>query len=415
VRILRFAQLSDLHLGRRLTGGRLGLPRAKAARRTREQRDVLRGFCQAAQSAKADLALMPGDVFDLPDPDAETVNFVIECVNRLAPTPVLITPGNHDYFGDTSPYNPESALWRGRGPTAPQWGPHVHIFREERFETVRLGANGDVLVTGAAFHRHTPAGKRPLAELSETGHRPSGEDARAAFRILLFHGSLEAYDFPETDEVVLPFSREELAASPCDYAAVGHYHRSGLICSDDGRVLGAYTGSPFAGSVSEQEPRRFILGTLRQGQAPTEADITFEQADARRMRQVEATVTGISNRDDLDEAARRALDDAGCAADDLVLLALTGRLARGVPPRIDEATGERYFHLAVEDRTAPDYEVDWTASLPAEAPDASAEEMFKWHMVRRFQSTRDKAERERIKRALWYGLDALLLDEVTLR
>ncbi|HZI92764.1 MAG TPA: metallophosphoesterase, partial [Patescibacteria group bacterium] len=101
---IRFLQLSDLHLDSSLQSGRLGLSQDKARTRLAEIRQILPRACALARERKVDLVLMPGDLFDDEAVTQDTVNFVIDHLARLAPMPVVIAPGNHDYYSLGSPY-----------------------------------------------------------------------------------------------------------------------------------------------------------------------------------------------------------------------------------------------------------------------------------------------------------------------
>jgi len=408
MRRLLIAQLSDLHLGANLSGGRLALPSRKAAQRRDEHRGCLERFAQHVRESRPDMVLMPGDLFDSGEPSIDDLNFLISTVNSMQPTPVFIAPGNHDGYETSSAYNVASALYQGRG-GGPKWGSHVHLFTAEQFETVSIPHHRDVTVTGAAFLRHMPESRRVLVELEP----PPPEGCH----VLLFHGSLEHYPRVGLDKEVLPFTAAEVEAAGYRYAAVGHYHHGGAIAGADGRVLGAYAGAPFAMAVDDEGVGCWLEIAVEPGQPLSEDSLTWHRADERAVRRLEVDVTGPTDTTALGRRVDEALAAAGASEGDIVWLALRGRLARGIDFQPQAALAERFFHAAVDDSAVePDYEIDLDGTLPEEPGlAATTEEMFRWRMHKLYQAASSDEERRRVKHALFYGLDALTLGEIHLR
>jgi len=406
MRRLLIAQFSDLHLGASVSGGRLALPPRKVEQRRAEQRACLERFAQHVREARPDMVLMPGDLFDNPEPSIDALNFLIAMVNQMSPTPVFVAPGNHDGYQPSSGYDTHSALYQSRG-GGPKWGSHVHLFTGEQFETVAMPHHREVTITGVAFHRHTPVSRRVLAEL--------GPPPAEGCHLLLFHGSLQHYERPGADKEVLPFTVEELAQAGYAYAAIGHYHHGGPIADEDGHLLGAYAGAPFATSLSDEAAGRWLEVELTPGRRSAEKALTWHRVDPRTIRRATLDVSGLTDTTTLDHHLAQALADASDA--DILHLALRGRLARGIDFRPEEALRERFFHAVVDDAAVePDYDIDLEAPL-ADEPGlaATSEEMFRWRMHKTYLEAASPDERRRIKRALYYGLDALTLGEIHLR
>jgi len=408
VRRLLIAQLSDLHLGAPLAGGRLALPPTKVEKRRAEQRQCLDRFAAHVRETRPDAVLMPGDLFNTGEPGVDGLNFLVNTVNSMEPTAVFITPGNHDGYAPSSCYNVHSALYQSRG-GGPKWGGHVHIFTSERFETASLPHAREVTVTGAAFHRHMPEERRALGELK----RSPGEGVH----LLLFHGSLRNYPRAGSDKEVLPFTANELERAGYAYAAVGHYHHGGSIMGSDERVIGAYAGAPFAASLADEGVGTWLEIELDPGEPLAEGALHWRRCDDRAVLRVEMDVTGLTDTTALGDRLDEELAARGASERDMVFVALRGRLARGIAFRPEAALRERFFHAAVDDSAVePDYALDLDAAAP-EQPGlaATSEEVFRWKMRRLYQEARDDEERARIKEALFYGLDALTGGEILLR
>lgn len=406
MRRLLVAQLSDLHLGANLSGGKLALPPRQAEQRRREHRECLERFARHVRETRPDMVLMPGDLFDSPEPSIDDLNFLIAQVNQMSPTPAFIAPGNHDAYEPSSGYNVHSALYQSRG-GGPKWGSHVHVFTGEQFTAVAMPHHREVTVTGAAFHRHMPEARRALAGLQ----RPPGDGCH----LLLFHGSLQSYPRAGADKEVLPFTADELAAAGYAYAAVGHYHHGGPIEDAQGRLLGAYAGAAFATSLSDEGAGQWLEIELTPGERSAGQALHWHRSDPRSIRRAVLDVTGLSDTTALDHHLAQAL--AGVGAEDMVHVTLRGRLTRGVDFRPEALLRERGFHAAVDDSAVePDYDIRLDGPLPEEPGLAStSEEMFRWRMHKMYLEASSPEDRQRIRQGLYYGLDALTLGEIHLR
>jgi DNA repair exonuclease SbcCD nuclease subunit len=408
MRRVLLAQLSDLHLGVSLKGGKLALPPKKALERRAEQRRALERFAGAVRERRPDAVLMPGDLFDSGEPSVDDLNFLINTVNAMGPTAVFLAPGNHDGYAPSSAFNPHSALYQSRG-GGPKWAGHVHIFTGEAFQAVPVPHHGEVTVTGAAYHRHFPESRRALAELA-----PAPE---AGVHILLFHGSLLDYPRPGAEPQVLPFTTEELERAGYAYAAVGHYHHGGPIVGSQGSVLGAYAGAPFAASLADEGVGTWLEVELVPGQPLAQEALAWHRCDERSVRRVEMDVSGLTDTSALRARLEEGLAAAEASPQDLVHVTLRGRLARGIAFQPAAELGGRFFHAAVDDSgVEPDYDVDFDGPLPEEPGlAATSEEVLRWKMLELYRQATSDEERARIKEALFYGLDALTLNEIHLR
>ena len=121
--MLKLIHAADLHLDSPFAG----LRPERAAQRRREQRQLLERLAALAAEKQADLVLLAGDLLDGGTVYQETAAALAAALGAM-PCPVLIAPGNHDYFGPDSIY------------AAVEWPEHVHIFTAERPEAVVLRA-----------------------------------------------------------------------------------------------------------------------------------------------------------------------------------------------------------------------------------------------------------------------------------
>lgn len=85
---MKFAHLSDLHLGIRMNGLSL----------VEDQVYILDEIIGILKEEEVDAVLIAGDIYDSSQPSAETVSLYSDFLEKLSALnrPVLITPGNHD-------------------------------------------------------------------------------------------------------------------------------------------------------------------------------------------------------------------------------------------------------------------------------------------------------------------------------
>lgn len=194
---IRFLHAADLHLDSPFEA----LPAGKAAVRRSEQRLLLQRMAALVKEEQLQLVLLPGDLFDSAWSYAETGEALCACFRQMG-VPVLIAPGNHDWYGPHSPYA-RLAL-----------PDNVYVFKKNELESVRISSLG-VRIWGAAY-----LGKESPSLLP--GLRVSRDDG--LLNLLCLHGELTKADSPYA-----PIREEELAASGLHYAALGHVHQaSGL-------------------------------------------------------------------------------------------------------------------------------------------------------------------------------------------
>lgn len=279
--MLHILHASDFHLDAPF----VSLSPEKAARRRSEQRDLITRLTDLARTRGADLVLLSGDLFDSADTYAETTQALARTLGRTG-CPVLISPGNHDFYGPHSPY------------AALAWPENVHIFTRPELEAVELpGLNCSV--HGAAFIS-------PARDDSPLSGFTAPADGRTHVGIL--HGDVDGKGRYG------PVSTDEIAASGLAYLALGHIHTaSGLQKS--GNTYWAYPGCPEGRGFDELGDKGCLW--LSVGPGGTEAE--FLPLARRRYRILEADVSAYES----PEAALLATlpQDAG---EDIIRILFTG-------------------------------------------------------------------------------------------
>jgi DNA repair exonuclease SbcCD nuclease subunit len=351
---------ADVHLDRAFSG--LGMVSGIAAARRQELREAVRRLVDMAIETGADAVTIGGDLYEHERVTLDTGNFLAQQFARMAPAPVLISPGNHD------PYVPDSLYRRI------EWPANVTVFAEPELRPVRLGCG--VTVWGVA-HDGPEVRRNLLRDFRVTGEGP---------HVLLFHGS-DSHAVPEGKSAHAPFLPEDVAATGADFALLGHYHHA--------RVLGerprfAYPGTPEPLDFAE-EGEHYILKLEIDGSAVRPSLVPFGRVNYMTHR-VDLTEMVTS-----DEVRAAILS---FAAPVIARVVLEGQ----VHPDVDldsqalyNACVEHFAFLDIVDRTYPAYDLDELAE------ESTTKGAFVRLLLARAGSA-GAAEREVIEAAIRYGL-----------
>lgn len=392
----KLLQLADLHLGAPFGW----LPAAHRQSRRAEQRRALDAAITAAIERRADLILVAGDLFDREAVDASTLAFAVHAFDRAGCPPVFVSPGNHD------PWSASSPCWSTRLLDARgfAWPPHVHVFGTADWSDRQVPGQ-PIRVWGRCFSSGAPSYTRPLDPNALVGVRA----ADGELAIAVFHGAREGHR-PPNQTITAPFSDDEAQRSPFAYLAVGHYHRPSRL-ERQGSVRLAYSGSAVAIDATELGTHGALEVRIEFGDGPARVEVEPVPLDPRRVHEVTVDVTGATSSDQIDERIGAAFDHAGVERDDIVTARLQGRSVKGVRVgQPGEALEARVFRLRIDrGDVRPDYDL---AAYRARPP-ATTEDRFVRALLERIDGTVDPAERATLESALYYGLDAFRLREVT--
>lgn len=182
-----------------------------------------------ANNNNIDAILIAGDLFDVPTPPTELVSKTFSILGK-ALCPILISPGNHDFYSKNSAYN------TGSVPI------NVHIFKESKLEAYPLLDN-ETVVYGAAFNDIKAT--IPLdAKLDNT-----------KVNICCVHGEIS------TDSGYNSISALDIAKSGFDYIALGHNHSFSGIKKVENTFF-ACTGSFFSTNSTETGEKGYLIGNV---------------------------------------------------------------------------------------------------------------------------------------------------------
>lgn len=265
---IRLLHLADVHLDHAFSWAGPDLAR----RRRQALRDAMERALGIARTARVDAVLCAGDLFDLEGVTPDTVAFLLAAFARLAPTPVLVAPGNHDWYGAESPYAQAS------------WSSNVLIFRTHELTPVRLAAG--FTVWGAAHL--APDGTPDLLGGAHT--------QGPGIHVGLIHAA-ESLDHRPREESSLPldphapFEPEAVGRAGLLHLCTGHYH------SPRDEPFYTYPGNPEALTFGHREGTRGPV--LHVFDAEGRHQRTRFDVDSRTLSDLRLDVTGCASEQDV--------------------------------------------------------------------------------------------------------------------
>lgn len=227
---MKLVLFSDLHLDTPFTWA--GPVLARSRRIALQQ--CLENILSVASEVKADAILCGGDLYEHEMISPDTEDFLRQSFEEIAPIPVYIAPGNHDWYG------PESA-YRRVG-----WSPNVYVFPESFLERVEIE---DGLSLWGAAHRAPANTDGFLDDFSVDG---------SGVHLALFHGSELNWTAALVDGKVphAPFDEQQIPDSGLSHAFLGHFHMP-----FDGQYH-TYPGNPDPLTFGETGDRGVVVATV---------------------------------------------------------------------------------------------------------------------------------------------------------
>ncbi len=348
---------ADFHLDSSFAG----LSPQRASQRRAEQRELLGDVFALAEQNKAQVILLAGDLLDSDNAYYETTEQLRQLC-RESSAEIFISPGNHDFFSQSSPYG------------AMIWPDNVHIFRSGRisaFELPKLGLR----VYGAGFTRADSPALLDGFSAADDG----------MINIMVIHGQLGGTTYN-------PISDQQIEASGLDYLALGHTHSfSGILKL--GQTHFAYPGCPEGRGFDETGSKGVILGSV----SKHNVRLDFVPIARRRYEIVSIDLTGS---DDHVQTVADALP--GDTGDHIYRIILTGETAD--PPDVATLTTSfegRFYGLQIKDHTSR------LTSIWDGENDQTLRGEFLTRLRRRWNSAASEEEKQQIELAVRFGLAAL--------
>lgn len=353
--MLHILHAADLHLDAPFAA----LTAEQARQRRSEQRLLLDKLADTAIERGADLVALSGDLLDSHQTYRETAQALAAALGRI-PAPVVISPGNHDFYGPGSLY------------AAPIWPKNVLIFRESGVQSVDLP---NMTLYGSAFTGQF-RDSSPLAGF----HAPD----KGKPSVMVLHADVEGTGRYGS------IPRADIAQSGLTYLALGHIHAcSGL--QKEGGTYWAYPGCAEGRGFDELGDKGALWVTIADDNTVT---AEFLPLCSRRYEVVECDLTGR----DPAQAVAAAL--AAGSREDVCRLILTGEAERLDLTALTQAAAPYRWAVTVRDHTRVPQDL-WVR----EGED-SLTGFFLRDMRRRIAAAEGE-ERATLEKAVRFGLTAL--------
>ena len=245
---MRLLHIADVHLERPFTW--LGPDRGR--KRRAELRATLARVVAIAREQNVDALCIAGDLFERENSLPALGEFLAESFGRLGDVPVLISPGDRDYYRRGCLYDQVS------------WPANVQIFRSATLSPVPVR---DGTVWGCAFEGPDQRSS-PLAGLAISDRN---------LHVGLFHADVDG----DATGLYAPINPRDIVGSGLRFAMLGHVHAGRW----DEQHSFAYPGSLEPLDSSEAGPRGAILlditnSSLRVEWIPVaQRQVLFEEID----------------------------------------------------------------------------------------------------------------------------------------
>lgn len=348
---------ADFHLDSSFAG----LSPQRASQRRAEQRELLGDVFALAERKKADVILLAGDLLDSDNAYYETTEQLRQLCRNCSAR-IFISPGNHDYFSQSSPYG------------AMVWPDNVHIFRSTRISAVEI-PELNLRVYGAAFNR---ADSPALME----GFTAQND---GMINIMVIHGERGGATYN-------PISDEQIESSGLDYLALGHTHSYSGI-NKLGDTYWAYPGCPEGRGFDETGDKGVIAGAV----SKDGVKLDFIPVSRRRYEIRNIDLTGS---DDHMQTITESLPDD--TYPDIYRLVLTGETEDA--PNVEVLTTafeNRFYGLQIRDRTSR------LVSIWDGENEQTLRGEFLTRLRKRWNSASTDEEKQQIELAVRFGLAAL--------
>ncbi len=326
--MIKIIHCADLHLDSPFS--------ASTPQRAKNKRELLRGTFTSlilyAQVEKADIMLLPGDLFDTEYVSRQTVSLLVSQFERVPDCRFVISPGNHDPYRTGSPYMHE------------KFPPNVYIFTSPllskfRFDDINTDVYGFAF-TSDAMETNPFASKRP--------------DDESRINILSCHG-----DITSGSSKYCPISVSDIESSGFDYIALGHIHNSDGV-QRAGDTYYAYSGCPEGRGWDECGEKTVINIKCEKTAGVFRPSFSSKSLTDRRYEQARIDVGGCTSFSQVLDAVENFVNERRYGGGTSLRLTLTGEVASDVV--ISASTLEEKIsgpgYVEITDATSPMLDCD---------------------------------------------------------
>ena len=318
--MIKILHTADIHLGAKFSG--LG---DKGASQREQLRATFRNVIAAAVNERVNIVLIAGDLFDSNQQPQRNMDLVIEQFNVLGSKdiPVCLVPGTHDSLDSSSIYR--KVDFEGKCP-------NLKVFTDgnmscKEYPALDLTVYGKPNLSNRSFIS-------PLNGLRRS--------TSTRYHVAMAHGSLRIPEKTAEDDHV--FGLEEVRASGMDYLALGHWHRV-YRCLTEPPAW--YSGPPEWIPGQTERGGVLLVSLSDTGEVKVEPrmiglrdyeEAEIDMGEIREIGKLKERILRGASQNLITKVALKGLREAELIVD---------------PEGLEAELGERFFHLAVTDRSHP--------------------------------------------------------------
>ena len=383
---MKLIHTSDIHLDSCFAGA--GMPPGFGAKRRHQLRETFAAVLRHAWTCGADAVLIAGDLFEQDRVSRDTLAFLRDQFERLAPLPILIAPGNRDPYTEDSPWFVE------------EWPVNVHIFNQPEWTAWKC-PGVPLTVHGFAF-----TGPDMPGDVFARLRVP--RDGRV--HVALAHGAERSCLGP-SDEPRAPFDLFAVAQPGLHYLALGHIHRMIAVRQDQG-FQAWFSGPPEGHNFDEPGPMHLLEVEIIPPEPNASATVFVAPRQSSKLVHASAEIdcSALPDADALTAAILERLTQPETAV--VARAVLTGTAApalREELARLSQSLEGHFEAVRIDDHTGPD---DDFAAMGRE--DTALGEFVR-NLTEERDAAVDLARRAVLERAREMGLAAFLGREPQVR
>lgn len=362
--LIKFVHTGDIHLG--LQFNRVSFDRETAATRRVELWSTFQRIVQYSKDNCMDFLLIAGDLFESRYFTLGDMKRVRDLFEDAIDVNIIISAGNHDYINEKSLYHKV------------EWSKNVFIFQGNGIESIDF-PDLDTVVYGYSWDRIEIRENQLFDDHIFQSHRRN--------KILLLHGDVGS------NSNYLPLNMAYLNKLDLDYIALGHIHKPEIFSNKM-----AYCGSPEPLDFGEMGERGFIQGHIWNN----EVQIEFVPFSKRKFLHQSISIDENMSYQDIFNLINNVDENKDL---DYYRIELNGYIQQDIDINsLFTMLKNEFYYIEIKDHTTPDYDLE------------ALEKDYKDHMIGEFihQMKIKGLEDVTVKKALYYGLDALLKGRVDL-
>lgn len=363
---MKFVHIADLHFDIPFTS--LNRIQNLSNIRRLEQREALRKVIEYIKENSIECLFISGDLYEHEYIKQSTIEYINNLFKQIPDTRIFISPGNHDPYITNSYYSKYS------------WNENVYIFNQK----INKVSYNDCDIYGYGFQDfYCKDSKIENIEIENP----------EKINILIAHGSLNDIKKSEEDYFNYnPINKNNLKNKNFDYVALGHIHKTNF--DENENII--YPGSLISFGFDELGKHGMIVGEITKNNRK----IKFVNIDNREFKEEKLDISKIISKEELVEK----INNLKIEPNKLYKIILIGSRNFEVDINLINKLIENNQILKIKDNTEIGYDLEKMSR------ENDLKGIFVKLMLEKQANSISEENREKIERAIEYGIDALSED-----